>query len=367
MRELGETNRDLEAEKEVALDFIDQNLQIRHPTRELPPPGRGPHPRPLEARARALRSVDTDWVEARLGEIPGKDAGRIRGNVRSLRRRLSELDRELGTAREELKRARALARGIRTRGSGTPPSVEKSVSEAEKTKVEGRAAESGEILKESETAGEILKESESVGRVPRLASRLGTTLEVAGFLAEVLGPWLELILVWAGSLAEAKERLKHEYYGLGFAEGMAANLLGFSAKEATEMLIYPDTSRGTVGAQVAGFGGVRQPPTLSGRRDGWKFAAQLSSKLRGAFIEEGLARMKDKNSKIFAIIKEKGHTIGPTFNFDDVVEFAIPLKAINEELAEAARVQEETRRINELNQRLWKEGALPGQSKIPTD
>jgi hypothetical protein len=192
-------------------------------------------------------------------------------------------------------------------------------------------AESGSVVPSGGTARPVTTiEVEVESEVPLLASRLGTGLRAAGFVLQVLEPWLELIRAWAGTLAEAKARLKQEYYGLGFAEGMAASLLGFSAKEATEMLIYPDPSRGPVGAQVAGFGGVRHPATLSGRRDGWKFAGQLGSKEQGAFRTEGFAR-----------IKEKGHTIGPNFNFNDVVEFAVVLKAINEELAEAARQEEE--------------------------
>jgi hypothetical protein len=184
--------------------------------------------------------------------------------------------------------------------------------------------------------GEVVPPEAAGSELTQLASKGGTALRVTGFVLEVIEPWLEVIIDFFGTLAAAKEQLRQESYALGFGEGMAAGLLGFTLDQANALLLYPDPSVGSAGEQIAGFTGVRHHATQRGRSDGWKFSGRLSSLERGKFLSEGFTR-----------IKARGHTIGPNFNFDDVVEFGLALKAINQELAEAARAKQEERERNE--------------------
>jgi hypothetical protein len=99
------------------------------------------------------------------------------------------------------------------------------------------------------------------------------------------------------------------------------------------MLIKPVTSRGSVGEQVAGFSGVREHGTNEGVVGGWNFAGGLTAEQRAGFLKEG-----------FATIQSKGHTIGPDFNLDDVIELGVSLKPTVETLLEIASEQEEAAR-----------------------
>lgn len=109
-------------------------------------------------------------------------------------------------------------------------------------------------------------------------------------------------------------------------------MLGFSAEEATRLLIKPVPRHGRVGEQVAGWSGVRESATNKGAVEGWNFAVGLSSQQRTALRKEG-----------FATIKEKGHAIGPNFDFDDIVELEVALIPTVEHLFEVAREQERAR------------------------
>lgn len=192
------------------------------------------------------------------------------------------------------------------------------------TKAEGTVGKLASEIGDLESSA-----AKSLGRGAK-AARFGT------FLLEMAlpGPWdvLDLWISFFGSIAEAKEKLRSQYYTLGFAEGISASVLGFSAEEATRLLIKPVPRHGSVGEQVAGWSGVRESATNKGAVEGWNFAVGLSSQQRTALRKEG-----------FATIKEKGHAIGPNFNFDDIVELAVALIPTVEHLFEVAREQERAR------------------------
>lgn len=194
----------------------------------------------------------------------------------------------------------------------------------------GATKDEGTVGKLASEIGDLESSAaKSLGRGAK-AARFGT------FLLEMAlpGPWdvLDLWISFFGSIAEAKEKLRSQYYTLGFAEGISASVLGFSAEEATRLLIKPVPRHGSVGEQVAGWSGVRESATNKGAVEGWNFAVGLSSQQRTALRKEG-----------FATIKEKGHAIGPNFNFDDIVELAVALIPTVEHLFEVAREQERAR------------------------
>jgi hypothetical protein len=270
------------------------------------------------------KSLHATWTkqttDLQVGTLGGR-ATKTAGRAVPTRREVIGLYDEVYRAHPEL---REMVRDIVKLPGRVPPGHLMPVS----TKMEPvtEAPSASEIEATQEIEREVVRTEGATGEVARLVSKLGTAVRVTGFLLEVIGPWLEVILDFFGRLAFAKEELRHESYGLGFAEGMAASLLGFTAEEATNMLLYPDPSRGSIGEQVAGFAGVRHEATQKGRSDGWKFAGKLRDQERREFIKEGFTR-----------IRGRGHTIGPKFNFDDVVELGVVLKAINDELAEAAQ------------------------------
>jgi hypothetical protein len=169
-----------------------------------------------------------------------------------------------------------------------------------------------------ELAGGLVKGS-------RLA-RLGSFL----LAAAMPGPWdvLFLYIGFFGELAAAKEKLRQEYWSLGFAEGVAAHLLGIPRDEASRMLLKPP-SPPSVGEMVAGFEGVRERASATGAVEGWRFAGGLTTEQRGAFLEEG-----------FATIAAKGYTVGPDFNLDDVIELAVALKPLIQDLLDLAEEQQ---------------------------
>lgn len=209
-------------------------------------------------------------------------------------------------------------------GSGPAPSGgAKAEAAAEKAEVKLLGAE-----------GRALGAEGKIGRLAGIGAKAG---KLSVFLIEMAMPGpLDVLFLWVeffGSLAQAKAKLREEAYALGFAEGIAARVLGFDSTEATRMLIKPITSRGSVGEQVAGFSGVREQGAIAGAVAGWKFAGGLGAKQRGGFLKEG-----------FNAIRRKGHTIGPNFNFDDVVELGVAIKPTVDTLLEIAREQEEAAR-----------------------
>jgi hypothetical protein len=227
-------------------------------------------------------------------------------------------------------------------GPGGSPSGSSSVGTVEGTvdKFESKIEGVGGIAIAESAGAEGIAIAKSAGFGAKAAQLGSFLLEMA-----IPGP-LDVLFLWIsffGSLAEAKEKLRSEYYALGFAEGIAARVLGVPADQATKMLLKPVSSHGSVVAQVAGVGRVRENATNSGAVDGWNFAGQLKYKQRGAFLKEGFAR-----------IKEKGHTIGPNFNLDDVTELGVALKPLVEDLLEAASEQEMARQRAEA-QRRWVE------------
>ena len=151
---------------------------------------------------------------------------------------------------------------------------------------------------------------------------------VAGAVADALLPGpldvIGLVIGFFGSLAEAKEKLKAEAYFVGFSEALAAHLLGLSFEWIREHL----ASKLVVG--VGAFRGVPEQGNNEGIVDGYKFARGLDDKQQFALRAEG-----------FAVIASRGHTIGPDFNLDDVVELAVALKSKIEEIFDDAREQEE--------------------------
>ncbi len=188
----------------------------------------------------------------------------------------------------------------------------------------------GTVGKLESTIGELEGDAvKKLGRGAKLARFGNFLLEMA-----LPGPWdvLDLWISFFGSLAEAKEKLRSQYYTLGFAEGISASVLGFSAEEATRLLIKAVPRHGSVGEQVAGWSGVRESATNKGAVEGWNFAVGLSSQQRTALRKEG-----------FTTIKEKGQTIGPNFNFNDIVALAVALTPTVEHLFEVAREQERAR------------------------
>jgi len=225
--------------------------------------------------------------------------------------------------------------------SSTAAKVESTATKVESTaaKVESTASkvELKTLAAEGGTAVELAGAAAKGGRLVRL----GTFL----LAAAMPGPLdvLFLYIGFFGSIAEAKVKLRQKYYALGFAEGLGASLLGFPRGEAMDMLVKP-AGTPSIGERVAGFERVRDRATSSGSIDGFRFAVQLTSEQRTAFLQEG-----------FGVIAKKGHTIGPNFNLDDVIELGIALQPLVEDLLELAQEQEMARRTREMVERMYED------------
>lgn len=226
-------------------------------------------------------------------------------------------------------------------GAKSPSPVSSTTAKVESTttKIESAAA------KVESTAGKVeLKalatEGSAAVELAGAAAKGGRLARLGAFLlaAAMPGPLdvLFLYIGFFGSIAEAKAKLRTEYYALGFAEGIGANLLGFPRGEAMDMLVKLGGRPG-IGEKVAGFERIRDRATNSGAIDGFRFAAQLNSEQRVAFMKEG-----------FGVIAKKGHKIEPNFNLDDVIELGVALKPLVDDLLELAQEQEQARRTREM-------------------
>jgi hypothetical protein len=95
------------------------------------------------------------------------------------------------------------------------------------------------------------------------AARLGALLLELG-LPGPLDVFFLFLSAFA-SIAEAKAKLKAEYYALGFAQGLSASLTGTSASKTTRLLMFrvadPDISE-----RVAGIEGCASAPRTRGSR-----------------------------------------------------------------------------------------------------
>jgi len=176
----------------------------------------------------------------------------------------------------------------------------------------------------------LLGAERAVGRFAGLGAKAG---KLANFLIEMglPGP-LDVLFLWIsffGSIAEAKEKLRSEYYLLGFCEGIAAKLLRVPGDRATRMLLKPVSRVGSVGEEVAGFTGIRGNATNTGVRDGWKFGGNLNSEQQSALLKVGRAA-----------VAARGHSLSRQHDFDDVLELGLSLQPTITELFEIAREQE---------------------------
>ena len=230
-------------------------------------------------------------------------------------------------------------------GTSSAPSTAKAESSA--AKVESTA------VKVESTAGKIeAKALAAQGGAVELAgaaAKGGRLARLGNFLlmAALPGPFdvLFLYIGFFGSIAEAKAKLRQEFFALGFAEGIGASLLGIPRSDAMGMLVKPGGQPG-IGERVAGFEGVRDRATASGAIQGFNFATKLNQDQRLAFLKEGVR-----------VIAQKGHTIGPNFNLDDVVEMGIALKPLVVDLLELAHEQEQERRKQEMLEGMYNDPA----------
>lgn len=236
-------------------------------------------------------------------------------------------------------------RGSAKPSPGSAPSTAAKV-ESTTTKVESAAGkvELKALAAEGGAAVELAGAAAKGGRFARLGSFL--------LAAAMVGPLdvLFLYIGFFGSIAEAKAKLRKEYYALGFAEGMAAYLLGIRRSEAMDMLVKP-AGMPEINERVGGTEYIRDRATSSGGIDGYGFAATLTRKQRIAFRKEGKG-----------VIATKGHTIGRynrydvlEYNFDDVLDLGIALKPLVEELLELAQEQEMARRTRKMVEAMYED------------
>ncbi len=329
--DVARSRRALEAAKAVAADLA---LEAGHPQINIGRAG-GRKPRAIRRHTqRILAELETIANNPALSEAQRDAARGLHQQIEDLNNRVRaaeiERARAAGTpkaAERVANRARATFASAPTttqhpKMTGSSPTTVAKV-EGAAVKVEGAAAKIEGKIGQAETTIATIGSPAATARVARLGSFL---------LAAALPGPQDVLLLWLsffGSLAEAKEQLRQESYAIGFSEGLAARLLGFPADEATKMLIKPVPRHGSVGEEVAGFSGVRGHATNAGTADGWVFAGRLTGPQRDAFRQEA-----------FKAIAGKGHTIGPNFNLDDVVEVAAALKPIVEALLELAAEQE---------------------------
>jgi hypothetical protein len=283
----------------------------------------------LKETARVIIAEEGIALTDRLpGGIPSNRVGQITGALERIAG--DEGSPRAGAAAESLRRiadnqsqSRVLNQELKTgmqqpESSFTAPSAE--------GPLESAPREAEAVASDLERTA-LKTETEFAGKAGSFL-KLGTLLEAA-----LPGPQ-DVLFLWIGffgSLADAKEKISDESYLLGFSEGVAANLLGFAAAWVREELITRDF-QGSIGERVAGFSGVRQRASNRGAVDGFRFIRQLDGKQRIAFLQQG-----------FAILAQQRKTVGPVFNFDDVLALGLALQPTIEQLFEVAREQEAAR------------------------
>ncbi|HYB44363.1 MAG TPA: DUF4157 domain-containing protein [Candidatus Methylomirabilis sp.] len=212
--------------------------------------------------------------------------------------------------------------------------------------IRGHVEKGGEIYPRNEASGEIdtVKkrgpgggggvasklegEGAQISRAESAALKLGSLLEAAlpGPL-DVLGLWIGFF----GSIAEAQAKLREESYRMGFAGGMAANLLGFGAAWVNERLI----THARTADEREGFKGARAGGNNEGVVGGYRFVRRLTSKQRIAFLKQGFG----------SVMATRGPTaMNPDhFDLDDVIVFGIAMLPTVDTLLEVGREQQRAR------------------------
>lgn len=220
----------------------------------------------------------------------------------------------------------------------------------------GSPATEGKAVSAGGEAVTLADEAADAGKAGR-AGKGAKALLIAGKAAEALLPSpLDVLGLWIdffGSLAEAKEKLRQEYYMRGFCLGVAARMLRLDAYEATRMLQL--RSQPEIGEMVAGFEGVRDIGRWQGVRSGWALWNKTNAEQRKVLV--GLRR---------GVVSAKRERVGPNgrplvYNFDDVLELALILAPTMEHwLQEAAEEErrraavEAARRSREFDEATWR-------------
>jgi hypothetical protein len=202
----------------------------------------------------------------------------------------------------------------------------------------------------------LAEEAAKAGKAGR-AGKAARVALAAGKIAEALLPTpMDVLFLWIdffGSLAEAKEKLRQEYYMRGFSLGVAARLLRLDAAEATRMLQRRTTPE--IGEMVAGWEGVRDSGRARGVESGWRLWNKTNGAQREVLLQLRRGVVKAKRGRV-------GPDAGPlAFNFDDVLELAVILAPTMEQWLEAAAEEqrrqaadEEARRNFEFREATWR-------------
>jgi len=290
--ELRQVNEEMHELKEIAKDAI---LEAGKDVKLIRPRNAGVIPR--------LREI------AASGSQRAKAASDLLRELETLSERSRELNQELlrlGSGTHAYKGVTGAGRSEES--VKNPPEHQKTSEARVSEQAEGAA---GKIESEAAGAGKAESaigkaESKVVGRAEGSVSKFAGLGAKAGrasvFLIELALPGpQDVLFLWIdffGSLAAAKEKLRHDSYAQGFSQGLAARLLKIPGERATRMLIHPITSRGGIGEQVADFSGVRERAASDGIHAGWKFAGGLGDAQKGGFLKKGRAALKDQGKRI---------------------------------------------------------------------
>ena len=329
--EIKAAEQELEAEKEVAEDFLEE-LGWAWP--------KGPGEGRIGGRRTVGQLVDRLRRIAREGGEKAQEAGRIADELQASRRKIGDLHRRRGTTGAPAKKAEYAGAEFETGVEAEHAAGKSGTATKSAAKTTGTATGAGTktFVKAEETA--IKAEMKLGSRLATGAGRFGLSLLLPGPEDAIL-----LMVQFAGSYAEALEAIRDRNTRTGFATGLSGLLLGRSQRALRGHFVRRSPAR-DLETRMLGAVGIAEKAHSTGLDAGFKYGELLSDDAKDALREIGFSALRvagnlPERQQLFAEegVRRLGVVLEPTV--DQIFE-AMRMRAEEQERAELKKMKRES-------------------------